>query len=214
MRTAMIQRRFPALVAAVSLATALVAWIAPACADQLEYAPAAMGACGTDIRTYCMNVKNGGGRILRCLGEHEKEISPGCRAASVVPPSDYPAPNEGLSLSVAIHNVRSDSGFIFVTLGDDAKAWPRGRRMIVLPAGKGTVTVIFHHLKPGAYAVMAYHDENDNGRLDMGPNGLPEEGMAYSNDVVGAPSFERSTTKLTANATISMSMNYVQQGAR
>lgn len=210
MRTAMIPKRFPASAKAVGVAMVLVAWFAPVLAWQLEYAPGAMRACGTDIPTYCASARNGGGRILRCLGEHAKEISPQCRAAALVPPSDYSTPNAGLSLTIAIRNVRSDNGYIFVTLGDDPSAWPRGRRMIVLPAHQGTATVVFHHLKPGAYAVMAYHDENDNGRLDLGSNGLPEEGMSYSNGVVGAPSFERSAVRLTANAQISMSMIYLQ----
>lgn len=39
--------------------------------------------------------------------------------------------------------------------------------------------VSFQNVGPGAYAVAAFHDENDNGRLDTFL-GLPREGFGYS----------------------------------
>ena len=38
-----------------------------------------------------------------------------------------------------------------------------------------------HDLRPGQYAVAAYHDENGNGRLDIDPTGVPTEGYGVSN---------------------------------
>jgi Cysteine rich repeat len=35
-------------------------------------------ACGVDIKQFCSAVKPGGGRIVQCLEEHQKEVSPGC----------------------------------------------------------------------------------------------------------------------------------------
>jgi hypothetical protein len=35
-------------------------------------------ACGTDIKQFCSNVKPGGGRIVQCLEQHQKEVSQGC----------------------------------------------------------------------------------------------------------------------------------------
>ncbi|MBU6482125.1 MAG: hypothetical protein KGS09_16460 [Nitrospirae bacterium] len=35
-------------------------------------------ACGADIKQFCSAVNPGGGRIIQCLEEHQKEVSPGC----------------------------------------------------------------------------------------------------------------------------------------
>jgi hypothetical protein len=37
-------------------------------------------ACSADIAQFCKEVQPGGGRIIRCLREHEKELSPSCSA--------------------------------------------------------------------------------------------------------------------------------------
>jgi len=46
-------------------------------------------ACQSDAKRFCKDVKAGGGRIVKCLREHESELAAGCRealpAASVKP---------------------------------------------------------------------------------------------------------------------------------
>lgn len=37
-------------------------------------------ACKDDAARFCKDVKPGGGRIVRCLKEHESELSPACKA--------------------------------------------------------------------------------------------------------------------------------------
>ncbi len=38
------------------------------------------GACREDIEKFCKDVKPGEGRIVKCMKEHENELSPGCKA--------------------------------------------------------------------------------------------------------------------------------------
>ena len=64
---------------------------------------------------------------------------------------------------------------------------------IAMRAIAGTQTVVFANLKPGTYAVIAFHDANDNGKLDENWLGEPTEGYAFSNNAEGflsAPSFK------------------------
>jgi hypothetical protein len=42
---------------------------------------AGRGACKQDVQTYCSDVQRGGGRIVKCLHEHEKDLSSDCAQA-------------------------------------------------------------------------------------------------------------------------------------
>jgi len=35
-------------------------------------------ACGADIKKFCANIEHGGGRIVQCLEQHQKEVSQAC----------------------------------------------------------------------------------------------------------------------------------------
>lgn len=48
----------------------------------------------------------------------------------------------------------------------------------------GLALVRFLGMEPGDYAFAAYLDENDDGRLNRGPLGIPKEPIAFSNGVV------------------------------
>ena len=56
-------------------------------------------------------------------------------------------------------------------------------------------------LAPGRYALIAFHDENNNGEFDRTVVGLPAEGLGFSNgawiSVLGAPSFEEAAFEIT-----------------
>jgi uncharacterized protein (DUF2141 family) len=115
---------------------------------------------------------------------------------------------------VAIHGVRSSSGSLMVGLYDSEEHFrsavahagslglvtnPSRLVGIAMRAIAGTQTVVFTELKPGAYAVITFHDENDNGKLDENALGLPTEGYGFSNDAEGffaAPSFKDAAVTL------------------
>ena len=75
----------------------------------------------------------------------------------------------------------------------------------------GATTVTFSDVAPGDYALMATHDENGNGRMDLGLMG-PTEGFALSNQpgpLRGFPRFERHRfTVGSAPVTITAPMHY------
>jgi len=45
------------------------------------------------------------------------------------------------------------------------------------------MTVVFHDLPVGQYAVSVFQDGNDNGRLDTNIFGIPRERFGFSNGV-------------------------------
>jgi uncharacterized protein (DUF2141 family) len=174
---------------------------------QQEFAPMQMRQCGAEIHDNCAGVKSGGGRVVACLVQNQAKLSPGCKAA--VAPSDLEGAAPGVSVTVSVKGIHSDKGFVWVAITDDAGTFPGGRRMIAVPAKAGAVEVVFRHLRPNSYAVMAYHDENDNGRLDTDPNGIPTEGYCFSNGVIGPPAFQASLVKVSGDTRVSLSMNYL-----
>lgn len=111
-------------------------------------------------------------------------------------------------LEVDIAGIRSGAGTIMIGLYDSAGGFnaaiehcteggllnDKGRLAgMALRAASGGRRVVFAQLPPGRYAVIVFHDENDNGRLDENGWGVPTEGYAFSNNaegLLGAPSFD------------------------
>jgi uncharacterized protein (DUF2141 family) len=92
-------------------------------------------------------------------------------------------------LTVEVQGVKSADGEVAVGLFDQTQAATFPKQFSVgqrLAASKdGVVVFVFKDLKPGAYAVSSYHDENDNKKLDRGMFGIPKEAYAFSQDARG-----------------------------
>lgn len=84
---------------------------------------------------------------------------------------------------VVVNGVRNADGVVRVGLfvEDGFKRFgdvPVLRKAV--PAAEGTVEVVFEGVDPAALAAAAYHDENDNGELDLTQGGTAAEGRGYS----------------------------------
>lgn len=57
--------------------------LAPACRESMAAAKAkvqgAHEACADDVQKFCTDVMPGGGRVIQCLKQNEKALSPECR---------------------------------------------------------------------------------------------------------------------------------------
>lgn len=126
---------------------------------------------------------------------------------------------------ITVDGVRSDEGSLMIGLYDTAAGFraaiersteagllndPLRVAGVALRADAGAQTIVVAGLKPGRYAVIAFHDENDDGKLGSTPWGVPLEGYGFSNNARGflhAPSFAAAAFKVTdlaATATISL----------
>jgi hypothetical protein len=58
--------------------------LSPGCKDSIVEAKQKIQefteVCGNDLKKFCKDVKPGEGRGLKCLKEHEQELSPACKA--------------------------------------------------------------------------------------------------------------------------------------
>ena len=112
-------------------------------------------------------------------------------------------------LTVEIDGLRSDDGVIMLGLYDTAEAFDMALKHYEQPDGfiKDTGRVLgaairvdtgirrttLTGLKAGKYAIILFHDENQDGRLDKNFLGVPTEGFGFSNNVLGflgPPDFE------------------------
>lgn len=86
------------------------------------------------------------------------------------------------TLTIEITNLKTNNGTVMIGLYDsDQKEIKKVKGTV----NDRTCTVEIKDLPSGTYAVKYYHDENDNGKMDTGMFGKPEEGYGYSNDARG-----------------------------
>ncbi|SDX32209.1 hypothetical protein SAMN05444411_104206 [Lutibacter oricola] len=102
---------------------------------------------------------------------------------------------EGQTIKVTVTNALSDKGTINFGLHSNktfmkAEAIKAKSSKVV----NGISTVIFENVPAGEYAIICFHDENENGRMDFEVNGMPKENYGTSNNPMsfGPPQFEPS----------------------
>jgi uncharacterized protein (DUF2141 family) len=125
----------------------------------------------------------------------------------------FPVAAEPGLLTVTVTGVRNDRGHVLVAVCDRgtflAPTCPyRGRAA----AAPGAVVVQVGGVPPGVYAVQAFHDENDNGKLDKTFFGMPKEGMGFSRNApmrFGPPDFaDAAVTVPAAGGAVTLALRY------
>jgi uncharacterized protein (DUF2141 family) len=136
-------------------------------------------------------------------------------------------PAEAASLKLTVAGVRSDAGALMIGLYNSPQGFgdaianatqagllnDRGRLVgVAMRAKTGSQSIIFTDLPPGRYALIVFHDQNEDGRLDEGSWGIPEEGYGFCNNAQGllsAPSFDAAAVLLDgADESTSISLIY------
>ncbi|MGB4062383.1 MAG: DUF2141 domain-containing protein [Azonexus sp.] len=109
-------------------------------------------------------------------------------------------------LVVNLLGVRDATGNLRASLyrePDTFRKEDKAVQVVSLPAAKGDAKLVFTGLPPGRYAVMAYHDDNLDQKLNLRFGMFPTEGYGLSNNpkVMGPPKFADSAFDLTGPET-------------
>ena len=94
-------------------------------------------------------------------------------------------------ITATVVNVSSDSGKVGFALYDkiNFRMKPiQGKKSKIL---EGKSIVVFDNVEPGEYAIICYHDKNENNKMDFQSNGMPLEDYGASNNNMsfGPPKF-------------------------
>lgn len=83
-----------------------------------------------------------------------------------------------------------DNGKVYLRLKNEQNTTVKES---IIPVENKRATIRYTDLTPGNYSVEAFHDQNNNGKLDTNPFGIPREPYGFSNNVRGSfgpPDFE------------------------
>ncbi len=100
-------------------------------------------------------------------------------------------------LGVTVEKIHPGPGNIRVALYATPSSFrheDQARQVATAPANAEQTVIWFKNIPPGRYAVLAYHDANNNKKLDLRLGMFPIEGWGLSNDpvVFGPPRFSAS----------------------
>jgi uncharacterized protein (DUF2141 family) len=113
---------------------------------------------------------------------------------------------EGSRIVLTLQGVRDNTGNLRASLYSDPQTFrkeDKAIQVISTPAAGGDVKLAFDALPPGRYAIMAYHDENTDQKLNLRFGMFPTEGYGLSNNpkVIGPPRFDESAFDVTGPET-------------
>jgi uncharacterized protein (DUF2141 family) len=90
-------------------------------------------------------------------------------------------------LHVRVIDLRNSNGKVVCTLYNSADAFPsddsKALATVSAPIQFDAGTCKFTGVRPGQYALVVFHDENNNGQFDRDELGLPKEEYGFSNDL-------------------------------
>jgi uncharacterized protein (DUF2141 family) len=94
------------------------------------------------------------------------------------------------TIKVDVVGLHSNDGEIYCALYSSADGFPDGfakaARTATAKITNEQAVCDFPAAPPGDYAILVFHDENSNGKLDRNFMGMPKEGVGALNDAKGS----------------------------
>lgn len=107
-------------------------------------------------------------------------------------------------LTVNITGINNTKGVIRIALFNNEAGFPSNDKiafkLITAKIDGATVSVVIPKISFGKYAVVVFHDENNNNKLDTNFIGMPKEGTGTSNaneKAMGKPNYSNALFNLT-----------------
>jgi len=118
---------------------------------------------------------------------------------------------QGFTIKATLVNALNDKGKVRFALYNSEVNYLERKptATAVEPIKNGVSYVEFNNLKPGTYAIICFHDVNENGKMDFQENGMPLEDYGMSNNITsfGPPQFKEGKFELT-NANLSLEIKF------
>lgn len=94
------------------------------------------------------------------------------------------------TLRIKLDHLRNGNGQVGCALFASERGFPKEEKYAsqrkLCPILNNQGQCAFEPIAPGTYAVVCFHDENGNAKLDTGFFGIPTEGVAASNNARGS----------------------------
>ncbi len=102
-------------------------------------------------------------------------------------------------ITVHMENISTDKGTVKFALYDETNFLLQPLQSVTAKIFAGKTSIVFKEVIPGSYAIVCYHDKNDNNQMDFQSNGMPLEDYGSSNNVMsyGPPNFEAAKFRVT-----------------
>ena len=96
------------------------------------------------------------------------------------------------TITAKVINATSDAGKVEFALYNKTNFRMKPLQGAESKIVNGKSVVVFEDIEAGEYAIICYHDKNNNGKMDFEANGMPIEDYGASNNVMnfGPPKFE------------------------
>jgi uncharacterized protein (DUF2141 family) len=118
--------------------------------------------------------------------------------------------SQSCAIRIHVDGLRNSIGVVGTELFTSSSGWPEDitksfrHGPTPISAGERAVTAVWENVPPGAYGVVALHDENKNHKLDRNIFGWPKEGFGFANNPhvgISAPPFEQAIVHVTCPVT-------------
>lgn len=121
------------------------------------------------------------------------------------------AAQETHTITVEFKGMESDKGSLYVALYNKEEAFLKeGFKGDIVTITDKKAVVVFKEIPVGEYAISAFHDENDNKKMDTKIFGIPKEPIGISNDAkgfMGPPKYKDAKFTVTGDVNLVITMN-------
>ncbi len=115
------------------------------------------------------------------------------------------------TITVEFNGMESDKGNLYVALYDKEKDFlKKSIKGEIVKISDKKATAVFKNIPKGEYAISAFHDENDNKKMDTKIFGIPKEPIGMSNDAkgfMGPPKYKDAKFAVKGDVSLKIKMN-------